>query len=118
MADLRIKTITGVEAVAQQTALEALKANLRGELLTSECAGYAEARSIWNAMIDRRPALIIRCVGAADVIRAVDFARKNELLLAVRAAYRPEVWKRLVEIKTKWDPKNLFRMNQNIKPSL
>ena len=36
----------------------------------------------------------------------------------IQAAYKPAVWKRLVEVKNKWDPKNLFHMNQNIKPSV
>lgn len=49
MADLRITTINGVEAVLHQTALEALKTSLHGELLTSNSAGYDEARAIWNA---------------------------------------------------------------------
>jgi hypothetical protein len=44
-----------------------LKTSLRGELPTPESGGYDEARAIWNAMIDRRPALIARCLGVADV---------------------------------------------------
>lgn len=84
MADLRITTINQGETVLKETVIKAFEASLRGELLTSESADYDEARTIWNAMIDRRPALIIRCVGAADVMRAVDFARRNELLVAVR----------------------------------
>ena len=84
MADLRIITTSGAETVLKETAVEAFKASLRGKLLTADCAGYDEARAIWNAMIDRRPALIVRCVGTVDVIRAVDFAQRNKLLIAVR----------------------------------
>lgn len=84
MADLRILTTSGAETVLKETAVEAFKASLRGKLLTPDCAGYDEARAIWNAMIDRRPALIVRCVGTVDVIRAVDFAQRNKLLIAVR----------------------------------
>jgi FAD/FMN-containing dehydrogenase len=47
--------------------------------------GYDAARSIWNAMIDRRPGLVVRCLGAADVIRAVKLARDHKLLVAVRS---------------------------------
>jgi FAD/FMN-containing dehydrogenase len=65
-------------------AIEDLKTATRGEVIVPSDAGYDEARSIWNAMIDRRPAMIVRCAGAADVRRAVNFARDNELLLAMR----------------------------------
>ncbi|MDH3654282.1 MAG: BBE domain-containing protein [Myxococcales bacterium] len=63
-----------------------LEASLRGSLLRHESEGYDEARTIWNAMIDRRPALIARCAGAADVMRSIPFAAENHLLLAVRVA--------------------------------
>lgn len=63
---------------------EAFAAEFRGAVLRPGDAGYDDARSIWNAMIDRRPAIIARCAGAADVIRAVNFAREHDLLLAVR----------------------------------
>jgi FAD/FMN-containing dehydrogenase len=59
-------------------------AGLRGELLTPDADRYNEARSIWNAMVDRKPGLIVECAGAADVIRAVNFARENRLLVSVR----------------------------------
>ncbi|RDK03061.1 FAD-binding oxidoreductase [Paraburkholderia lacunae] len=65
-------------------AIEDLKAATRGQLLLPEDAGFDEARSIWNAMIDRRPAMILRCAGVADVRRGVAFARDNDLPLAVR----------------------------------
>ncbi|RME23099.1 MAG: FAD-binding oxidoreductase, partial [Candidatus Zixiibacteriota bacterium] len=65
-------------------AIDALAAAMRGELLRPDDAGYDQARSIWNAMIDRRPALIARCTGVADVKLAVNFAREHGLLTAIR----------------------------------
>ena len=56
----------------------------RGSLLTPDSPGYDEARTIWNAMIDRRPGLIVQCADANDVARAVRFARAHDLLVAVR----------------------------------
>ncbi|HEV8626120.1 MAG TPA: FAD-binding oxidoreductase [Acidimicrobiia bacterium] len=64
--------------------MEALRTNFAGELLTPQDGGYDEARKIWNGNIDRRPALIARCTGVADVIAAVRFAREHELAAAVR----------------------------------
>ena len=64
--------------------IKGLKETLRGELLTPGSSGYDQARTIWNAMIDKRPDIIVRCAGAADVIQAVNFARKHDLLIAVR----------------------------------
>jgi hypothetical protein len=61
-----------------------LKASLRGELLVPGQSGYDQARKVWNGAFDRRPALIARCVGAADVTQAVSFARAHNLLVAVR----------------------------------
>src|SRR5437016_5969297 len=57
---------------------------LHGELLTPSEPGYDEARRVWNAMIDKRPALIARCAGEADVVRSVQFARDYDLRVAVR----------------------------------
>ena len=61
-----------------------MKATLRGELLLPSQSGYDQARKVWNGAFDRRPALIARCVGAADVTQAVTFARAHNLLVAVR----------------------------------
>ncbi|NPT44202.1 FAD-binding protein [Paraburkholderia sp. 1N] len=66
------------------SAIDELKTATRGQLLLPGDAGFDEARSIWNAMIDRNPAMILRCAGVADVRRGVAFARDNDLPLAVR----------------------------------
>lgn len=60
------------------------KAHFRGNVLLPGDAKYDEARQIWNAMIDRRPALIARCASPEDVVQGVDFARKHDLLLSIR----------------------------------
>ena len=64
--------------------LEQFRSSLHGPLLSSDSPGYDQARTIWNAMIDRRPALIVRCTEVTDVVRAVRFARENGMTLAVR----------------------------------
>jgi FAD/FMN-containing dehydrogenase len=64
--------------------VDAFKATLRGTVLQPADPGYDDARAIWNAMIDKRPAMIVRCAGTADVVLAVNFARENGLPLAVR----------------------------------
>jgi FAD/FMN-containing dehydrogenase len=61
-----------------------LRSAVRGTVLVKSEAGYDEARKIYNAMVDRRPAVIVRCAGYADVLRAVQFAREQNLLVAVR----------------------------------
>lgn len=65
-------------------AIEALRASLRGSIVLPEDADYDAARLIWNGMFDKKPALIARCDGTADVIAAVNFAREQGLLTAVR----------------------------------
>ena len=62
----------------------ALAASLRGRLIRPTDPDYDEARAVYNGMIDKRPALIARCVNVADVIRCVNFARDQNLLLAIR----------------------------------
>ncbi|HLZ21921.1 MAG TPA: FAD-binding oxidoreductase [Ktedonobacterales bacterium] len=64
--------------------VQALSANLRGDLIQPGDAGYEEARKVYNGMIDKRPALIARCVDVADVMAAVNFAREHHLTVAVR----------------------------------
>lgn len=64
--------------------LEHLQAGLRGELIQLNDPLYDESRKVYNAMIDKRPALIAQCANVADVIQGVNFARENALTLAVR----------------------------------
>jgi len=64
---------------------EALRYELRGELLAPGSAAYDAARVVWNGMIDRRPALIARCRNAADVVASVKHARTHGLAIAVRS---------------------------------
>jgi FAD/FMN-containing dehydrogenase len=64
--------------------IDQFKAALRGQLIMPDDTGYDEARAVWNAMIDRRPAMIVRCAGVADVRCAVNFARDQDLPLAIR----------------------------------
>ncbi|MPZ92883.1 MAG: FAD-binding protein [Actinobacteria bacterium] len=66
-------------------AVDELAAALRGDVVGPGDAAYDEQRRIWNGSIDRRPALIARCAGVADVIAAVRFARAHGLLVAVRS---------------------------------
>jgi FAD/FMN-containing dehydrogenase len=67
-----------------QTAVDTLKASVRGQVIRDGDADYEAARKIYNGMIDRRPALIVRCVDVADVIASVNYAREQKLPLAIR----------------------------------
>jgi len=87
MADQQVTTTRGASlttAVLKESSIQDFKAGLSGALLRPGEPGYDDARKIWNGMIDKRPALIARCRGVADVISSVRFARTHDLLLAVR----------------------------------
>ena len=87
MPDLHVITTMGAglkDAVLQASIIDDFKAGLRGALLCPDDVGYEEARKVWNGMIDRHPAMIVRCTGVADVLAAVRFARAHNLLVAVR----------------------------------
>jgi hypothetical protein len=73
-----LKSLGGAE-------LDDLRARLRGDVFVDGDAEYDDARSIWNAMVDRKPALVIRAMGASDVRQAVNFVRNNGLLMSVRS---------------------------------
>ena len=68
-----------------ETALAELQAGFRGEIVGRDGPGYEEHRKVWNGSIDRRPALIARCAGVADVMASVRFGRKHGLPTAVRS---------------------------------
>ena len=85
IADASIRTLEGsIKSIPQDT-VAALRGKLRGSIVLPGEDGYDAARSIWNAMVDRRPGLVVRCLGAADVIDAVKLARDEKLLVAVRS---------------------------------
>jgi len=70
--------------MVEQSAIEEFKASLRGPLLQPSDPDYDQTRKVWNGMIDKRPALIVRCTGVPDVIQSVNFARAHNLIVAVR----------------------------------
>ena len=81
---MKIKMLDGGEFDFNQDVLTGLKLRLKGPLLLPGDAGYEESRTVWNAMIDRRPALVVRCLGVADVIACVRFASEHNLLLCIK----------------------------------
>ena len=64
--------------------IEQLRARIRGTIIQPGHREYDSARRVYNAMIDKRPALIVRCVDTADVIASVNYARTNDMLTAIR----------------------------------
>lgn len=73
-----------VENQLDETAVHAFAADFSGQIITPGHPEYDAVRSIWNGMIDRRPALIARCRNESDVFTAVSFARKHNLVVSVR----------------------------------
>jgi hypothetical protein len=81
---MKAKTIEGQEIELNQDTLDGLKMRLRGQVLLPGDVGYEESRTVWNAMIDRRPAVVVRCISISDVIACVQFAREHNLLLSIK----------------------------------
>jgi FAD/FMN-containing dehydrogenase len=77
-------TTTGEETILKEATVQQFKTSLRGALLRPGDDSYDTARKVFNAMIDKRPALIACCTGVADVINAVHFAHAHHVLVAVR----------------------------------
>ena len=84
-ADQPAVSLTGTQISLPQSDIADLAASLQGELLLPTHSRYEQARRVWNGAVDKRPALIAACLGAADVMRAVNFAHAHRLLTAVRA---------------------------------
>lgn len=84
MGSMRIATLSGSTVELDDAAINGLKTRLKGVLLKKGDTGYDEARTIWNAMIDRRPALIAQCATASDVQETVKFAAQHSLLVGIK----------------------------------
>jgi len=84
MNDMSLTTLESGSTTVSAPTLDILASQLRGRVLHGGDAAYDEARTIWNAMIDRRPGMILQCADAADVAQAVRFVRDFHLLVAVR----------------------------------
>ncbi|GLI37404.1 FAD-binding oxidoreductase [Geobacter hydrogenophilus] len=81
---MKAMTKDGREIELKQDAVDSFRTRIRGAVLLPGDAGYEESRTVWNGMIDRRPAIVARCLGTADVIASVRFARENDLLLCIK----------------------------------
>ncbi|MDI4637748.1 MULTISPECIES: FAD-binding oxidoreductase [Halomonadaceae] len=84
MKTLTYQTLEGDQQSLPLEAIDRLRAALQGSVVTPDDAGYEMLRQLWNGMLDRRPALITRCLGANDVAQAIDFAREHAMRLSVR----------------------------------
>jgi FAD/FMN-containing dehydrogenase len=85
MTDLAIRPLEASTGKITPDTAAALRGKVRGTVALPGEDGYEVARTIWNAMVDRRPGLVVRCLGAVDVINAIKLARDEKLLLAVRS---------------------------------
>ncbi len=82
---MKASTLSGNEIDLAQDLIDGFRMRIRGPVLLPDESGYEEARTLWNGMIDRKPALVARCEGIADVIESVRFARKHDLLLCIKS---------------------------------
>lgn len=81
---MKAKTMEGREIDLKPDTIDSLRTRLRGPVLVPGDIGYDESRTVWNAMINRTPALVARCQGVSDVIECVQFAREHNLLLCIK----------------------------------
>ncbi|UYG06135.1 FAD-binding oxidoreductase [Halomonas sp. M4R1S46] len=81
---MRATTLEDTEIDLTPDMLAGLQMQLQGPLLTPDDLDYEASRRLWNAMIDRRPAVVVRCLGVADVMAGVRFAREHDLLLCIK----------------------------------
>ena len=81
---MKLQTLMGRDIDLKQDTIDDLRVRLRGPVLLPGDVGYDDSRTVWNAITDRTPALVARCLGVADVITCVQFARKHDLLLCIK----------------------------------
>ena len=81
---MKILSKDGREKDLNKEALDGLRLRLKGPILLPGDSGYEDSRTVWNAMIDKKPAFVVKCVGTADVIECVNFARQNDILLCIK----------------------------------
>jgi hypothetical protein len=82
-SERRIITTDGSERSVKGAVIDKLASDLRGELLCCDDPGYDAARKVWNGMVDKRPALIARRAGTADIISCARFVREYDLLVYI-----------------------------------
>ncbi len=85
-ADVPAIKLSGQSTVIEKAALNELSRSLHGQLILADSGEYDAARRVWNRMVDKRPAMIVRCADAADVSRAVTFARERNCCSPCEAA--------------------------------
>src|SRR5512134_458475 len=83
---VQVATRAGENVGIPSDVLEGLRRALRGSVPLPGGPGYDGARTVWNAMIDKRPGLVVQCGGAADVLQAIRFGRDHGILIAVKGA--------------------------------
>jgi FAD/FMN-containing dehydrogenase len=86
MTQVRLNTLAGTQEILSGDDVADLRSKIHGEVLTEADSNYDEVREIWNAMIDRKPGLIVRCMDSDDVVQAVRFAKQRDLLVSIRGA--------------------------------
>jgi len=86
MAAVSVTALAGGQVELDAHTVDSFGAYLDGSLIGQDDLGYEEARAVWNATVEKRPALIARCAGTPDVKRSLDFARQHGLLFSVRGA--------------------------------
>ena len=84
MDTVNIKTIDGGEATFNHNQLTDFESGIRGRVIYADQHGYDQAREVWNGFFDKKPAVVVRCVGTSDVVGAVNFIRQNRLLSSVK----------------------------------
>jgi FAD/FMN-containing dehydrogenase len=81
---MKVQTLDGSEIDLKKDILEGLTMGLAGSVILPGDTGYEDSRTVWNAIIDRKPAFVVLCLGVSDVIKCVKFARSHNLLLCIK----------------------------------